>query len=294
MNTAEIIKGIENKDVKALARLISCIENNTGDYRNILSVLKLNASIPVIGITGPPGAGKSTLLNALLSVLVKQNKKVAVVAVDPTSPFTSGSLLGDRVRMADHYNNPNIYIRSLAARGSLGGLTAKTFEVTDALKSFDFDYIFIETVGVGQSEIEIAGLADVTVLVLVPEAGDEVQTLKSGIMEIANIYVLNKSDRDGADLFYKSLKEMVHSGKEDTAVIKTVASSNSGIEELMNAILFSAKKQNKNKHIMLAEKAYKLIAEKRMSNVDKKKLREKLEKEISPDFNLYKWIESNY
>src|SRR5690606_12306870 len=147
-----------------------------------------------IGITGPPGAGKSTLVNAITGHLVNEGKKIAILAVDPTSPFNFGSLLGDRIRMAQQFNNPNVYIRSLATRGALGGISAKTIEIVDLMKSADFDLILVETVGVGQSEVEIAGLADKTVVVLVPESGDEIQHIKSGLMEVAQGFVVNKAD----------------------------------------------------------------------------------------------------
>src|ERR1051326_507823 len=162
-----LVQKFESGDVKALARVISIVENETAGYEEILSSLKIK-NVPVVGITGPPGAGKSTLINAILKKLTDKGKRVGVIAIDPTSPFNYGSLLGDRLRMAEHFTNEKVFIRSLATRGSLGGLSAKTIEVSDVLRAFGFDYVFIETVGVGQSEVEIAGLADTTVLVLVP------------------------------------------------------------------------------------------------------------------------------
>ncbi|MFN9596957.1 MAG: ArgK/MeaB family GTPase, partial [Bacteroidota bacterium] len=180
-----LVSNLSQGDQRALARSISIVENDASEAFDLLSSLSPNPSVPVIGITGPPGAGKSTLVNAIIHHLsrVKPGIRIAILAVDPTSPFTSGSLLGDRLRMTGHFNNPNIYIRSLATRGHLGGLSARTIEVVDILRSAPFDLILVETVGVGQSEVEIAALADHTVVVLVPEAGDEIQTIKSGIME---------------------------------------------------------------------------------------------------------------
>ena len=185
--------------VKALARAITRVENELTGYRELLHLLTPETGVPVTGFTGPPGAGKSTLINALVRHLRKAGKTVAVIAVDPTSPFNYGSLLGDRLRMQEHFNDEAVFIRSIATRGSLGGLSEKVIELVDLMRCAGFDHIIVETVGVGQSEVEIAGLADTTVVVLVPEAGDEIQTLKSGIMEIADVFVVNKADREGAE-----------------------------------------------------------------------------------------------
>ena len=162
-----------------------------------------------------------------------------MIAIDPTSPFNYGSLLGDRLRMAEHFTNEKVFIRSLATRGSLGGLSAKTIEISDVMRSFGFDYVFIETVGVGQSEVEIAGLADTTVLVLVPGYGDEVQTLKSGIMEIGDIFVINKSDQPNADGFAKTVEHLVHSREKSNwipPVLKATATEEKGMEEIIKKI----------------------------------------------------------
>ncbi len=228
----EIIDG----NIKSLARTISLVENEVDGYFDFLQTLP-TTSTPIIGITGPPGAGKSTLVDAIIEQLVQQNKKVAVVCVDPSSPFNLGALLGDRIRMSNWYNHPNVFIRSLATRGSLGGLHPKIIEITDVLKAAPFDYIIVETVGVGQSEIEIAGLADITAVVLVPEAGDEIQTMKAGLMEIADMFIVNKSDRPDADAFVSNLKQMLapsfKNHQNEIPILKTVATSKIGLEEVV-------------------------------------------------------------
>jgi LAO/AO transport system kinase len=193
----DLLTGIINRSYRSLARAISLVENKAEGYIEILSELPAVADSIVIGLTGPPGAGKSTIADALIGEMVATKKKVGVVCVDPSSPFNFGALLGDRIRMNKWYNDPNVFIRSLANRGSLGGLHPSIIEITDVMNAFGFDYIIVETVGVGQSEVEIAGLADTTVIVLVPEAGDEVQTMKAGLMEIGDIFVVNKADRPG-------------------------------------------------------------------------------------------------
>ena len=286
---------IQQGDVKALARCISLVENEVPGYELLLQSLPSNNQ-PVIGITGPPGAGKSTLTDALIGSLIEDGKKVAVLCIDPSSPFNLGALLGDRIRMSDWYNNPNVFIRSLATRGSLGGLHLKIIEITDLIKAAPIDYIIVETVGVGQSEIEIAGLADITVVVVVPEAGDEIQTMKAGLMEIANIFVVNKSDRPDADLFVSNLKSMLapafHTKNIPIPVIKTVAANKEGVDELYNAILNQIAHPifNEKRSWLLSEKAYYLISQKRMADLDKYELKKKIAAE-GKNFNLYQFIQ---
>jgi LAO/AO transport system kinase len=281
------------KDInfKAVARMLTIVENDLEGADQILRKLEFKKNVPVIGITGPPGAGKSTIVNDLLGELTGKNYKVAVLAIDPTSPFNFGSLLGDRIRMAGHYNHPDVFIRSLATRGSLGGLSAKTIEMTDVLRASGFDYVLIETVGVGQSEIEIAGLADITLVVLVPEGGDEIQNIKSGLMEIADAFIVNKADREGADLFANNLKKMVQQKDTLIPVFKTIASQNDGTKQIVDYIIQPAESKNGRRELLLAEKAYQLIRQKRMAGVNKNILLQRIKISLSdPDFNLYNFV----
>ncbi len=287
---------ISRGNINALARCISLIENDVEGFDGLLASLP-NTITPVIGITGPPGAGKSTLTDALIGILAGQGKKVAILCVDPSSPFNMGALLGDRIRMSQWYNNPNVFIRSLATRGSLGGLHPRIIEITDVLKFAGFDYIIVETVGVGQSEIEIAGLADVTIVTIVPEAGDEIQTMKAGLMEIADIFVVNKSDRPGADAFVRNLKMMLapafSNHKDEIPILKTIADKAEGIIELAAAIEIILKQQtvNDKKYWLLTEKAYHLIQQQKMKGISKLELKESII-EAGEDFNLYRFIKN--
>ncbi|NDF61334.1 MAG: methylmalonyl Co-A mutase-associated GTPase MeaB, partial [Crocinitomicaceae bacterium] len=275
-----------NGDVKALARCISLVENEYKGYDDFLSSLSFENSGYVIGITGPPGAGKSTLTDSLIGELVNNGKKVAVLCVDPSSPFNLGSVLGDRIRMSKWYQNPNVYIRSLASRGSMGGLHPKIIEITDVMKAASFDYILVETVGVGQSEIEIAGLADSTVVVLVPEAGDEIQTMKAGLMEIANIFVVNKADRPNADTFIKNLRMMLapafHHQQQEIPIIKTSALLKDGITNLVSHFakthLNTATQDFNSKQThLLVEKAFHIIQQHKMKSISKLNLKVDIE-----------------
>ncbi len=292
------INEIKQGNTKTLARCISYIENEVKGYEELLQQLPPSQT-PVIGITGPPGAGKSTLVDALTGLLVNEGRSVAVICVDPSSPFNLGALLGDRIRMSDWYNNPKVFIRSLATRGSLGGLHPKIIEISDLMKLASFDYVIVETVGVGQSEIEIAGLADITIVVVVPEAGDEVQTMKAGLMEIADVFVVNKSDRPGADLFVNNLRLMLapafHNHNIPVPVIKTIASQKKGIDELLKTITvsFLTAKDNEKRSWLLAEKAFHLIQQKKMMAIDKTVLKQQIEA-AGKDFNLYAFIKQYY
>lgn len=293
----QLLSKILHGDIKSIARSISLIENEVPGYEELLKALPQHTT-PIIGITGPPGAGKSTLVDALIGALVQQEKSVAVLCVDPSSPFNLGAVLGDRIRMSSWYNHPSVYIRSLATRGSLGGLHPHIIEITELLKVTPFDYILVETVGVGQSEIEIVGLADCTTVVLVPEAGDEIQTMKAGLMEIADIFIVNKADRPDADIFLRNLRTMLapsfsrHS--TEVPVIKTIASQKQGINSWLHAIEdHLARHEFSDKRAwLLAERAYHLIERNRMKDVNKQRLKETIEDlQQRHAFNLYQFVQ---
>lgn len=286
-------ESIASGDERSIARAISWVENQHPLAAQLLE--NLNGRSKVVGFTGPPGAGKSSLVNALVLHWSNLGFKTAIVAVDPSSPFNLGSLLGDRLRMPGLFLHDNVFIRSVSSRGSLGGLSTAIIEITDVLKHAGFDFIVIETVGVGQSEIEIAGIADTTVVVSVPESGDEVQTLKSGIMEIADIFVVNKSDREGADTFANHLKQLAHTRSNknwETPVIQTVATSLKGINELSEAIQSHAKiaKKQLRYQQLLADKIYKIIQREKMKllpmNLIMNDIQTALEQNTEP--NIYK------
>jgi LAO/AO transport system kinase len=296
MNWQEQLRQIQQGDVKTLARTISLVENEYPGYESLLQLLPASGT-KIIGTTGPPGAGKSTLVDSLVGLLTAAGKKVAVLCVDPSSPFNLGAVLGDRIRMSDWYTHPDVFIRSLATRGSMGGLHPKIIELTDLLKAFPFDHIIVETVGVGQSEIEIAGLADVTVVVMVPEAGDEVQTMKAGLMEIADVFVVNKADRPDADTFVKNLRQMLAPAfskhYHEVPVLKTVASQKEGVRELLDIITHQLQKSHVNDRTfwLLAEKAFYLVEQKRMKDINKAVLKREIEAAYQKgNFNLYKFI----
>ncbi|MCC7299124.1 MAG: methylmalonyl Co-A mutase-associated GTPase MeaB [Bacteroidia bacterium] len=288
----QLIHDFKNGDFKSVARAISLVENHGPGHEAILESLDTSIAIPVIGFTGPPGAGKSSLVNALVTYWAALQLKVAIIAVDPASPFNFGSLLGDRLRMSGLFTMSNVYIRSISSRGSLGGLSASIVEITDVLKNAGFQKIIIETVGVGQSEVEIAGIADTTVVVTVPESGDEVQTLKSGVMEIADIFVVNKSDRQGADKFAQHLRDLSHnrSSEWQIPVIETIATTGKGIEELHAAIDAHAavSQTGAKKYLLMAEKLEQIIRRNRMQDIHVRELAKLLEQEMNkPGFNLY-------
>jgi LAO/AO transport system kinase len=296
---SELLQQIQQQSVKALSRGISLVENEVPGHEQLLRSLPQNNQTKIIGITGPPGAGKSTLTDALIGAMVEEGKKrIGVLCVDPSSPFNLGALLGDRIRMSGWYNHPGVFIRSLATRGSLGGLHPKIIEITELMKAASFDAIIVETVGVGQSEIEIVGLADATIVVLVPESGDEVQTMKAGLMEIADIFVVNKSDRPEADQFVKNLRLMLapafQTHEQPVPVIKTVALQKDGIQELYKEIEkhFSHRLNIDKKAWLLTERAYYLVQQRRMKDIAKEAMQASIQQQLQQGtFNLYQFVQ---
>jgi len=238
---ASLIDQLRAGDPRALARAISAVENRTSGWSELLKALfPYTGRARILGLTGAPGAGKSTLVDQLARHYRKENRSVGIIAVDPTSPYTGGAILGDRIRMQEHFSDPGIYIRSMATRGSLGGLARATADVASVLDASGRDLIMIETVGVGQDEIDVVRVADITVVILVPGMGDDVQTIKAGIMEIADIFVINKSDREGAERVEREIRALqslaVRSDQWTPPVVKTVATEGKGSADVAGAI----------------------------------------------------------
>jgi LAO/AO transport system kinase len=280
---------LRSGDVRALARVISAVENRSPVSPELLKALFPHSGrARILGLTGPPVAGKSTLVDQLARHYRKADRTVGIIAVDPTSPYTGGAILGDRIRMQEHFSDPGIFIRSMATRGSLGGLARTTSDVAMVLDASGRDVVMIETVGVGQDEVDIVRLADITVVILVPGMGDDVQTIKAGIMEIADIFVINKSDRDGAERVEREIRALqslaIRSDKWTPPIIKTVATGGKGIEALAESIkgyeeylqknnLFEQRKiQNWEQRLVemlrdsLMEKAYRSVGEGKLSH----------------------------
>lgn len=244
MDITELIERARNGHPRAVARLISMVEDASPALREIAAALApLAGNAAIIGITGSPGVGKSTSTSALVSALREQGKRVGVLAVDPSSPFSGGALLGDRIRMQEHALDPGVYIRSMATRGHLGGVASATGQAVRVLDAAGCDVVLIETVGVGQSEVDVVGLADTTLVLLAPGMGDGVQAAKAGILEVADVFVVNKADRDGANQVVRELKHMISLGRREQAgpswraqIVSTVASRNEGVHEVLDAV----------------------------------------------------------
>lgn len=276
-NSTALIERLKCKDQRALARLISMIENDHPDKLAIMSeVYQQSTHTHYIGITGAPGAGKSSLVNQLIHTLRQKNKTVAVVAVDPTSPFSGGAILGDRTRMYEHFSDEGVFIRSMATRGSLGGLARATKDAVRVCGAFGFDVVIIETVGVGQSELDVMKIADTTAVVLTPNSGDVLQIFKAGIMEIADLFVINKADLQGVQRLKAQLSEFIHmtaTEEWELPIIETVSTEGKGMEELWAAI-----QKHKNKAL---KKTYQ--REHEIYELIREELLKKIKKEIEQD-----------
>ena len=237
MNQQTLLKRLVKGDRQALAKAITLVESEGRDSRQLLSGMKHHGHAFVLGLTGPPGTGKSTLVDRLIELYRRKGLRVGVVAVDPTSPITGGALLGDRVRMMRHATDPNVYIRSMASRGWSGGLSRTTAQVIQLLDAAGFDIVLLETVGIGQSDIEVVGVAHAVVVVLMPELGDDIQVSKAGLMEIGDIYAVNKGDLEGADSMVVSILSMVRDLKSRSPpVLKVSALKGEGLETLVSSI----------------------------------------------------------
>lgn len=253
----DLISGILNRDNRMVARAISLIENNKAQENLLLtSIYQHTGKAYRIGITGPPGAGKSSITNGLIELFSTMGKSIAVIGVDPSSPFNHGSFLGDRVRMMNHYNKKNVFIRSMASRGSSGGLARKSQEVADVFDAAGYDYILFETVGVGQIELDVMHATDTVLVVLVPESGDDIQMMKAGLLEIADIFVINKSDRAGVNRIFTSLTQSLSLINHDdigwkSPIQKTTATKMDGLEELVELIRDHYKYLQKNNQMKM-------------------------------------------
>ncbi|MCS7230344.1 MAG: methylmalonyl Co-A mutase-associated GTPase MeaB [Candidatus Kryptonium sp.] len=274
----DLIQKVINGNFRAISKAISIVENESESSEELLKeIYKYTGRAYKIGITGPPGAGKSSIVFQLTKLLRNENAKVGIIAVDPTSPFTGGSLLGDRVRMNELSLDEGVFIRSMASRGSLGGLSKKAIEAGDILDAGGFDYVIFETVGVGQSELDVVKVADTIVVVLVPESGDSIQAMKAGLMEIADIFVLNKSDREGADIAVNAIKSVlslrIKKDEWEVEIVKTIGNTGVGVDELLNLI---------KKHREFLQKTSEF--EKRRKEKLKLKVKEIVEEKLREDF----------
>lgn len=261
---SELVEKLLKRDKRALARLLTLIETEPDNLSNIISAVRPHSrGAYCVGLTGPPGAGKSTMVNSLIEVLRSENMEVGVLAVDPSSPFTGGAVLGDRIRMQKHYLDDNVFIRSLATRGAQGGLSSFLSAAISVMDAFGFEYVIVETVGVGQTELDVMRVADTVIVVTVPEAGDTIQSIKAGLMEVADIFVVNKMDRDGSSRMAAAIKSSINMGQMDqgwkTPVLLTQADKGLGVDDLYKTVL---------KHRRMLEETHKLDQVRRERKVD--------------------------
>ena len=281
----DLVAGIKKQDLKSISKAISFVENNIKKNSLILSKLyPIKKNSHRIGITGPPGAGKSTITNLLIRHFRTQNKRVAVILVDPTSPYSNGAVLGDRIRMFNHYDDKDVFIRSLATRGSKGGLSNNVNEIADIFSAANFDIILFETVGVGQVEVDVVEKVDTVVLTLVPESGDDIQMMKAGIVEIADIFVINKADRADANKLYTSIKNVLNLDNDVSndwvpSILKTIATEDKGVKELVEEL---------NKHHLFIKEEENVLSSrinKRYASKVQEILSEKLDEKFWNDKN---------
>lgn len=266
-----LVERMKQKDIRALARAITMVENDHPEKLELLSdVFSQQKNAVYVGLTGSPGAGKSSLVNRLITKIREEGKTVAVIAVDPTSPFSGGALLGDRVRMNEHFNDEDVYIRSMATRGSLGGLARATKDAIRICDAYGFDVVLIETVGVGQSELDIMKIVDTTAVVLTPNSGDVLQIFKAGIMEIADLFVINKADLHGFGKLKALLKELVMitaTDEYEVPIVKTITTENKGIDKLWGKMkehhefLYSTEEGKQKRTFQQELEVYELIRE---------------------------------
>ena len=297
------MSGIDTQNIRLISKAISNIENDSALKEHLLLNLKKKYKSYRIGITGPPGSGKSTIVNHLIKCFREDNKKVAVLLVDPSSPFTKGSVLGDRIRVNQFHQDSNVYIRSIPSKDSTGGLSKNISQISDILESAKFDVILYETVGVGQVEIDVVKEVDTVLLTLVPESGDDIQMMKAGILEIADIYIINKYDRKDSDRLYFSLQNMLEINLDQMEwkpnIVKTIASKNKGIQELYKIVCKHYKYLGKTKSINKYNLRYSntvdsLLAEKFKvkfwNDKNKKKLLNELNKAFKSQLTPYNFV----
>lgn len=293
-NIENLVERSLNGDVAATSRLITLAESTDKNEEIIKLISPHLGNAYVVGITGAPGVGKSTLTEKLVRSLIKDDKKVGIIAVDPTSPFSGGALLGDRIRLQKLSTEDNVFIRSMATRGHLGGISPTTSEVKKILDAFGCDYIFIETVGVGQSEVEIVKNVDTTLLILIPGMGDEIQAIKAGIMEIADIFVVNKADKDGVERTVLEIEMLCNLSEEsirNVPIKQVIARDNEGIEELITEI-------REHKNFLIENKLFHKYRKKRLEvelkQIAHKKLLEHTHKAVSENYDLHEILDAVY